>query len=120
MSSVLPTPSIQLTRSLAVADAQDLSTMTPFELFKTQIESGSAEAAVDAMKRLSVVTIAMGEAEATKELIPYLTQLVMQQPPPVDEILLLLGQQLVPVSRQCARVFAPLGAFGGGGRNCGA
>ena len=61
--SVLPTPSIQLARSLA-APAEDLSSMDAFELFQHQLESGSAEAAVDAMKRLPVVAVAMGEAAA--------------------------------------------------------
>lgn len=98
MSSILPTPSIQLARSLSV-NPEDLESMSPFDLFCRQLESGSAEAAVDAMKRLSVVAIAMGEAAVVQQLLPYLTQLVMQQPPPVDELLLLLGQQLIPVSQ---------------------
>ena len=45
--SILPTPSIQLARSLAIP-VDDLSSMTPFELFQQQLESGSAEAAVSA------------------------------------------------------------------------
>lgn len=95
--STLPMPSIQLARSLQVG-ASDLAAMTPFELFKSQVESGSTEAAVDSMKRLSVVAIAMGEEQASKELLPYLTQMVMQNPPPVDEILLIMGQHLIGVS----------------------
>lgn len=95
--SVLPTPSIQLARSLAMG-IDDLTDMAAFDLFKSQLESGSTDAAVDAMKRLPVVAVAMGETETAKDLLPYLTQLVTQQPPPVDELLLLLGQQLIPVS----------------------
>ena len=98
MSSILPTPSIQLARSLSV-NPEDLESMSPFDLFCRQLESGSAEAAVDAMKRVSVVAIAMGENAVVQDMLPYLTQLVMQQPPPVDELLLLLGQQLIPVTQ---------------------
>lgn len=95
--STLPLPSLHLARSLHVP-VSDLAAMTPFELFKSQVESGSMEAAVDSMKRLSVVAIAMGEEQAAKELLSYLTQLVLQNPPPVDEILLIMGQHLIGVS----------------------
>lgn len=98
MSSVLPTPSIQLARSLLQVPLDDLHNMSAMDLFQRQLESGSTEAAIDAMKRLSVVAIAMGEKAAATTLVPYLTAMVQQQPMPVDELLLLLGQQLIPLS----------------------
>uniref|UniRef100_A0A7S2VDL9 TOG domain-containing protein n=1 Tax=Entomoneis paludosa TaxID=265537 RepID=A0A7S2VDL9_9STRA len=111
--SVLPAPSIQLARSLASTPLEDLSSMSPYLLFQKQMESGSTEASLDAMKRLSVVAITMGQAEVQSEMIPYLTTMVTQpsgvmaQPqgstsnihPPTDELLLLLGQELKLVGR---------------------
>lgn len=93
--SVLPGPSIQLARSMNIS-VDELPTMSAFTLFQNQMDS-SVEASVDAMKRLSIVAYAMGKDEAVSKLIPYLTQLALQQPPYPDEILLLLGQQLVEV-----------------------
>mmetsp|Transcript_5184 Transcript_5184/g.10667 ORF Transcript_5184/g.10667 Transcript_5184/m.10667 type:complete len:662 (+) Transcript_5184:47-2032(+) len=113
--SVLPAPSIQLARSLATTSVEDLSSMTPYQLFQKQMESGSTEAALDAMKRLSVVAITMGQDEVKSEMIPYLTTMVTQSPsasggptassgvasipPPTDELLLLLGQELKLVAQ---------------------
>ncbi|KAL7568908.1 hypothetical protein ACA910_015554 [Epithemia clementina (nom. ined.)] len=103
--------------------------MSAYELFQKQIESGSTEASLDAMKRLSVVAITMGPEAIQTQLLPYLTALVTQSstpgaatatalaaaasspggtgggantahlPPPSDEWLLLLAQELKLVSR---------------------
>jgi len=91
--SVLPSPSIQMARSLPVGLA-DLAQLSAFDLFQSQLEAGSTEAMVDAMKRLGVVAVAMGPKQVQSTLLPYLTQLALQQPPHPDELLLLLGQQL--------------------------
>jgi serine/threonine-protein phosphatase 2A regulatory subunit A len=91
---------------------EELKAMLPFDLFKRQMESGSTEAAIDAMKRTSVVAVAMGHDEAVQDLVPYLTAVAMQQPPHADELLLLLGQQLVAVTEFCgyqtADIFLPM------------
>jgi serine/threonine-protein phosphatase 2A regulatory subunit A len=91
---------------------EDLVAMSPFDLFKRQMESGSTEAAIDAMKRTSVVAVAMGSETAVSELLPYLTAVAMQQPPHADELLLILGQQLINVTEFCgfknAGLFLPM------------
>lgn len=114
--SILPAPSIQLARSLASTSVDDLNALSPYQLFQKQMESGSTEACLDAMKRLSVVAITMGAPEVQSELIPYLTALVTQPvttsgmpaasanssnnfPPPTDELLLILGQELKLVAQ---------------------
>ena len=99
--------------------------MSAFELFQKQIESGSTEASLDAMKRLSVVSITMGPEGIQGQLLPYLTALVTQTttpgataatatalaaaasgtpnlahvPPPSDEWLLWLAQELKLVAQ---------------------
>lgn len=95
--SVLPAPSIQLARSLAVG-VDELPALSAFQLFSSQMESSSMEASSDAMKRLAVVAVAMGTDDARSKLVPYLTTLANKQPPMADEILLLLGQELIPVA----------------------
>jgi serine/threonine-protein phosphatase 2A regulatory subunit A len=97
MSSVLPSPSLQLARSLT-ANCEELERMSALDLWQSQLESGSTEAAVDAMKRLSVVAVVVGPEACITDLLPYCTQLVLQQPPQPDELLLLLGQELIKVA----------------------
>lgn len=121
--SVLPAPSIQLARSFAATSVEDLSSMTPYQLFQKQMESGSTEAALDAMKRLSVVAITMDQIQIKNDLIPYLDAMVAQTVPtgavaatpppsnngsgggggnvhpPTDELLLILGQELKLVAK---------------------
>ena len=111
MSSVLPSPSIQMARSLVQLQPEQLKDMAALDLFEQQLESGSMEAAVDAMKRLGVVAVLAGPDACQQRLLPYLTQLAMQNPvageqqqqqqQPVvsDEILLIMGQQLPDVAR---------------------
>jgi serine/threonine-protein phosphatase 2A regulatory subunit A len=73
----------------------ELTKMTPFDLFKSQLETGSTEAKVDAMKRFKVVAFAMGKDDTLKRLIPYITNNVaMKQPPHEDEVLMTLAEQL--------------------------
>lgn len=93
----LTPPSIQLARSLNVVGIDELPAMSAFQLFTSQMESGSTEAAVDAMKRLPVVAKAIGKEESSSKLVPYLIQIGLKQPPYPDELLLLLGQQLPEV-----------------------
>lgn len=93
MTSTLPTPSLTMARSLPQG-VDELAKMTPFDLFKTQIETGSSEAKVDAMKRLAVVAMAVGKDATLKQLIPYITNVAMKQPPHDDEVLMTLAQQL--------------------------
>ena len=95
--SALPSPSIQLARSLNVVPLDELPAMSAFQLFSSQMESGSTEAAVDAMKRVPIVARAMNRDDASSKLIPYLTTIALKQPPYPDELLLLLGQQLPEV-----------------------
>jgi serine/threonine-protein phosphatase 2A regulatory subunit A len=128
--SILPAPSMALARSLltvpgmSVEDILSPST-SAFHLYTKQISfTSSTEAAVDAMKRTTVVAISMGKQGTIQELIPYLTSYVLQQQqqqqavaapttaspavaaastatgngsPPADEILLLLGQELIKI-----------------------
>lgn len=86
-----------MARSLT-AGVEELAKMTAFELLKKQMESGSTEAAIDSMKRVAVVAVAMGADAASKELVPYLEATCFQQPPHADELLLILGQQLPQVA----------------------
>ena len=118
MSYVLPSPSIQMARGLATLQPEQLHEMSALELLQQQLESGSVEAAVDAMKRLGVVAILCGPTSVEQQLLPYLTQVVLQPPPgttstgetdpaaaatpivPIsDEVLLILGQQLLTVAQ---------------------
>jgi serine/threonine-protein phosphatase 2A regulatory subunit A len=92
-SAISPAPSMTLARSLPQG-VDELSHMGPLELFKSQMETGSTEAKVDAMKRLPVVAFAMGATETVKQLLPYLQTFTFQQPPPEDELLLLLAKQV--------------------------
>jgi serine/threonine-protein phosphatase 2A regulatory subunit A len=128
--SILPAPSMALARSLltvpgmSVEDILSPST-SAFNLYTKQISfTSSTEAAVDAMKRTTVVAISMGKQGTIQELIPYLTSYALQQQqqqqavaapstaspavaaastatgngsPPADEILLLLGQELIKI-----------------------
>jgi len=102
--SVLPAPSMQLARSLPSVSLDELPALTAFQLFTMQLESNSTEAAVDAMKRLSVVALAMGRDEVLAELVPYLTPLANQQP---DELLLILGQELPSVIQLVTNHYSP-------------
>lgn len=88
-----PTPSLTMARSLPQG-VDELTQMGPFDLFRSQMEAGSAEAKVDAMKRLSVVACAMGVDATLAELVPYLSNVAMQQPPHEDELLLILSSEL--------------------------
>lgn len=93
-TSTLPTPSLTMARSLPQG-VDEVSQMTPFDLFKSQLETGSTELKVDAMKRLFVVCMAMGKETTLKVILPYITQNVaMKQPPYEDEVLMTLAQQL--------------------------
>jgi serine/threonine-protein phosphatase 2A regulatory subunit A len=97
--SLMPSPSIQLARSLPTVSVDALANMSAYDLFQKQLESGSTEAAMDAMKRLGVVAKTMGAEQCRTVLVPYLTALAQAQPPPVDELLLVLGQELPTVCR---------------------
>lgn len=88
-----PTPSLTMARSLPQG-VEELSQMGPFDLFRSQMEAGSAEAKVDAMKRLCVVAFAMGADATLSTLIPYLSNVATKQPPHEDELLLLLASEL--------------------------
>ena len=88
-----PTPSLTMARSLPQG-VDELTQMGPFDLFRSQMEAGSAEAKVDAMKRLSVVACAMGADATLADLVPYLSNVAMQQPPHEDELLLILSSEL--------------------------
>ena len=92
-SAVSPAASLTLARSLPQG-VDELSQMGAYDLFCSQLETGNTEAKVDAMKRLPVVAFAMGPSQVVATLLPYLQTLVVRQPAPEDEILLLLGKQL--------------------------
>jgi len=92
-AGISPAPSITLARSIPNG-VDELSNMGPFDLFHTQMETGNTEAKVDAMKRLPVVAYAMGAKETSEKLLPYLTNIALQQPSPDDELLLLLAKQM--------------------------
>jgi serine/threonine-protein phosphatase 2A regulatory subunit A len=101
---------MQLARTLAVT-VDEVQNASAFDLYCTQISTGSTEACVDAMKRTTVVAIHMGVEATLQELIPYLTSYALSSnaaaassasasasaSPPPDEILLLLGQELIKV-----------------------
>jgi serine/threonine-protein phosphatase 2A regulatory subunit A len=98
-AGISPAPSLTLARSITQG-VEELNKMSASELFQTQMETGSSEAKVDAMKRLPVVAYAMGISAVSSDLLPYLQQIVLQQPPMDDELLLLMAKQLqtfVPV-----------------------
>jgi serine/threonine-protein phosphatase 2A regulatory subunit A len=83
-----------LARSLDKIGVDQVSTMSPFDLFKSQLES-SVEAKVDAMKRLKVVCLAAGLQQTQSVIIPYVTtNIANKQPPHEDELLLELAVQL--------------------------
>ena len=71
-----------------------LPTISPLDLFTTQIGTFSSEARVDAMRRLSVVAAAMGTDETLSTLLPYLSTHVAMNDDEEDEVLLLLADQL--------------------------
>jgi len=105
-----PTPSLTMARSLPQG-VDELTQMGPFDLFRSQMEAGSAEAKVDAMKRLSVVACAMGADATLRDLVPYLSNVAMQQPPHEDELLLLLSSELkalVPILLSNAMPLLPI------------
>ena len=83
-------------------DVDRIQNMTAMELFQTQLSSSSAEAHTDALKRLSVVAVSLGKEKARKELIPFLLDLGMGNSSPQaqsDEVLLILGQEIIPVAQ---------------------
>ena len=100
-----PSPSLALARTLT-SSPSELSQMSPYNLFLSQLQTPSAETRVDAMRRLFVVANAMGREETLEKLIPYLTQHIRDQADhshlasiPTgteedDEILLILAEQL--------------------------
>lgn len=92
-AGISPAPSMTLARSIPQG-VDELNQMSPFELFRTQMETGSTEARIDAMKRLPVVAYAMGSSAVTADLLPYLQQVALQQPAMDDEILLLMAKQM--------------------------
>ena len=88
------TPALTLSRSLQCS-TEDLSKISPFDLFVAQLSSDSTEARVDAMKKLALVGDAMGTEETMDKLIPYLDEnFVANETEDDDEILLLLAGQL--------------------------
>lgn len=84
-----------MARSLG-GNVDDLPAMSAYSLFLTQLEVANQETAVDAMKRLSCVAVLSGPEVVKNELLPYLNQYVQNQEPS-DELLLILGQQLLAV-----------------------
>jgi len=87
------TPSLTLARSLPLPpDA--LTTISPMDLFVSQVSTFSSEARVDAMRRLSVVAAAMGPDATLSTLLPYLATNVAMNDDEEDEVLLLLADQL--------------------------
>ena len=93
----------------------DLAQMTPFDLFKSQLDSGSIEAKVDATKRLKVVALAIGKESTLQKLLPLVTNVAMKQPPHEDEVLMTLASQLgdmVPIllttNEECLTLLNPL------------
>lgn len=92
-AGISPAPSIALARSLP-SGVDELSSMGPFELFQTQLETGNTEAKVDAMKRLPVVAYAIGAAATSANILPYLHTLANKQPQIEDELLLLMAKQM--------------------------
>jgi len=92
-AGISPATSLTLARSIPQG-VDELSNMGPFDLFQTQMETGNSEAKIDAMKRLPVVAFAMGIKPVSSDLLPYLQQVALQQPPMDDELLLLMAKQL--------------------------
>lgn len=92
-TGVSPPPSMTLARSLATG-VDELSGMGPLDLYKEQMDNGNTEAKVDAMKRLPVVAFALGPAKMQSDLLPYLKEISLQQPPIEDELLLLMAKQM--------------------------
>ena len=89
-------PSLALARSLSALPTDALPTISPFDLFTTQVEAPHcAESRVDAMRRLSVVAAAIGPAPTVTTLLPYLdAYLTAHVDDEDDEVLLLLADQL--------------------------
>jgi serine/threonine-protein phosphatase 2A regulatory subunit A len=106
-SNILPSPSIQMARSMhnialtspsgtinnnvttgstttatTTASLKIPDTVDSYQLFQYQMECGNTESAVDAMKRLYVVCILHGSTFTTQQIIPYLTNIIAlaQQP----------------------------------------
>jgi serine/threonine-protein phosphatase 2A regulatory subunit A len=95
MSSVLPSPSIQMARSLGNVSSEEVHQMSAWDLFTSQMESGSTEAATDAMKKLRVVCVLGGPEHTRTVIIPYLTSLLNDNNGGLsDELSLILGQQI--------------------------
>ena len=92
-AGISPPASLTLARSIP-AGVDELTQMGPFDLFKTQMEDGNTEAKVDAMKRLPVVAFALGSANTSAKLLPYLQGLALKQPVIEDELLLLMAKQM--------------------------
>lgn len=92
-AGISPASSLTLARSIPHG-VDELSNMGPFELFQAQMETANAEAKVDSMKRLPVVAYAMGAKSVTSDLLPYLQEVALVQPPVDDELLLLMAKQL--------------------------
>jgi len=92
-AGISPAASLALARSIPQG-VDELTNMGPFDLFQTQMETGNSEAKIDAMKRLPVVAFAMGCNAASSDLLPYLQQVALQQPPMDDELLLLMAKQI--------------------------
>uniref|UniRef100_A0A6S9ACQ1 TOG domain-containing protein n=2 Tax=Ditylum brightwellii TaxID=49249 RepID=A0A6S9ACQ1_9STRA len=87
------TPSLALARSLAVPPSA-LLTMAPLDLFISQLSCDSSEARVDAMKKLNIVSDAVGTEGTLAELLPYLATNVAMEEEEEDEVLLILGEKL--------------------------
>jgi len=102
-----PTPSLTMARSLS-QPVEELQKMDPFELFRSQMEAGSTEAKVDAMKRLGTVAFAIGSEATLTLLLPYLNNVATQQPPHEDELLLLLAKKLQTLVPTLIKVPTPL------------
>lgn len=92
-AGISPATSLTLARSIPQG-VDELTNMGPFDLFQTQMETGNAEAKIDAMKRLPVVAYAMGIETVSSDLLPYLQEIALMQPPMDDELLLLMAKQL--------------------------
>jgi len=96
------TPSLVLSKSIGLP-VEQLGSMPPLDLFLKQVGCESAEARVDAMKRLSVVGMAIGPQQTLAELLPWIaTHIVgmsngggdVLQDGDNDEILYILADQL--------------------------
>lgn len=96
MSSVLPSTSIQMARSLGNVSSDEVHQMSAWDLFTSQMESGSTEAATDAMKKLRVVCVLGGPEHTRTVILPYLSSLLNDNNGGglSDELSLILGQQI--------------------------